>query len=158
MHLFTWPYNPKLSACENNFCPFSTLFLFLNQLFRSTKPSQSEQKFLEDKQNSHSQCNIIFLLTYCQKKSEINQVWRSTVSYFTKKSQIAINHNRWILYYFTSGFNTANENPYFLKLLCQCNTPMITIITKVIALLYCIFTNFTSCIKLLKSFTLKSVT
>ena len=81
------------------------------------------------------------------------------VSYFTKKSQIEINLNRWILFlsYFTSGFYTANENPYFLKLLCQCNTPMITVITTVIALLYCIFTNFTSCIKLLKSSKLESL-
>ncbi|SEI00805.1 hypothetical protein BAZSYMA_ACONTIG00041_6 [Bathymodiolus azoricus thioautotrophic gill symbiont] len=61
------------------------------------------------------------------------------------------------LSYFTSGFYTADENPYFLKLLCQCNTPMKTVITTVFALLYCIFTNFTSCIKLLKSPTLVSV-
>jgi len=83
MHLFTWPYNPKLSACIFYLLFVFFVIFFAHLSFGLTKLRSSLKKCLKSKQNLKSQ-------TYKGYK----------VSYFTLKSQIEINLNRWILFIF----------------------------------------------------------
>ena len=116
------------------------LFFLFDHFFRKTKELSKPKKYFINKQNLKP-CNLVFYdfvfhleVTNCNKSQSVNSFIIS-LAVFIPPMRIHI----------------------FLKLLCQCNTPMKTVITTVFALLYCIFTNFTSCIKLLKNSTLVSV-